>query len=136
MQIDIITILPDLLKSPFEQSILKRAVAKGVVEINIINLRDYSSDKHKSVDDYQYGGGAGMVMMVEPVWNCINALKQKKTYDEVIYLSPDGELLTQPVANSLSLKKICCCFADIIKEWTSAFANTLLPAKFLLAIMY
>ncbi|MFI5219997.1 MAG: tRNA (guanosine(37)-N1)-methyltransferase TrmD [Bacteroidia bacterium] len=105
MQIDIITILPDLLKSPFEQSILKRAAAKGVVEINLINLRDYSTDKHKSVDDYQYGGGAGMVMMIEPVWNCINALKQKKTYDDVIYLSPDGEILTQAVANSLSLKK-------------------------------
>lgn len=105
MKIDIITILPELLKSPFDDSILKRAIAKGLVEVNFINLRDYSVDKHKSVDDYQYGGGAGMVLMIEPVWNCINALKAKNFYDEVIYLSPDGELLDQNIANSLSLKK-------------------------------
>ena len=103
MNIDIITILPDLLRSPFEDSILKRAIAKGLVTVNLINLRDYSTDKHKSVDDYQYGGGAGMVMMIEPIANCINALKAKKVYDEVIYTSPDGELFDQKTANKLSL---------------------------------
>jgi tRNA (guanine37-N1)-methyltransferase len=103
MHIDIITILPDLLRSPFEDSILKRAIAKGLVTVNLVNLRDYSTDKHKSVDDYQYGGGAGMVMMIEPVSNCIAALKEKKSYDEVIYTSPDGELFDQKTANNLSL---------------------------------
>ncbi|MEO5571285.1 MAG: tRNA (guanosine(37)-N1)-methyltransferase TrmD [Bacteroidia bacterium] len=103
MNIDIITILPDLLRSPFEDSILKRAIAKGLVTVNLINLRDYSTDKHKSVDDYQYGGGAGMVMMIEPVSNCIASLKEKRSYDEVIYTSPDGELFKQKTANNLSL---------------------------------
>ena len=103
MRIDIITVLPELLRSPFEHSILKRAQAKGLAEVNLVNLRDYSTDKHKSVDDYQYGGGAGMVMMVEPIANCIEALKKERTYDEVIYTSPDGKLLDQPMANSLSL---------------------------------
>lgn len=105
MRIDIITILPDLLKSPFEDSVLKRAITKGLVQVNLINLRDYSTDKHKSVDDYQYGGGAGMVMMIEPVVNCINALKEKIYYDEVIYLTPDGELFDQGMANSFSIQK-------------------------------
>lgn len=105
MRFDIITVHPDLLKSPFEHSILKRAIQKKLVEINIINLRDYATDKHRSTDDYQYGGGAGMVMLIEPVSRCINALKQKLSYDEVIYLSPDGELLTQPVANAISTKR-------------------------------
>jgi tRNA (guanine37-N1)-methyltransferase len=103
MNIDIITILPDLLKSPFEDSILKRAIAKGLVKVNLINLRDYSTDKHKSVDDYQYGGGAGMVMMIEPIANCIASLKAKNNYDEVIYTSPDGDLFDQKTANNLSL---------------------------------
>lgn len=104
MRIDIITVLPELLRSPFEHSILKRAIAKGLVEVNLINLREYSTDKHKSVDDYMYGGGAGMVMMIEPIANCIEALQKERTYDEVIYTSPDGKLLDQPMANSLSLK--------------------------------
>jgi tRNA (guanine37-N1)-methyltransferase len=103
MRIDIITLLPDLLKSPFEDSILKRAIAKKLISVNLVNLRDYSTDKHKSVDDYQYGGGAGMVMMIEPIANCINALKEKNNYDEVIYTSPDGELFEQKTANMLSL---------------------------------
>ncbi|MEP7168495.1 MAG: tRNA (guanosine(37)-N1)-methyltransferase TrmD [Bacteroidota bacterium] len=103
MNIDIITILPDLLKSPFEDSILKRAIAKGLVTVNLVNLRDYSTDKHKSVDDYQYGGGPGMVMMIEPIANCIAALKAKNNYDEVIYTSPDGNLFDQKTANNLSL---------------------------------
>ena len=105
MQFDIITVHPDLLKSPFEHSILKRAVQKGLVEINLINLRDYTTGKHRTTDDYQFGGGAGMVMLIEPVSNCINSLKEKNKYDEVIYLSPDGELLGQKIANELSLKQ-------------------------------
>lgn len=104
MRIDIITVHPDLLQSPFSHSILKRAVEKGLVEINLINLRDYALNKHKSVDDYAFGGGAGMVMMVEPIALCIADLKSKREYDEVIYLSPDGDLLNQPLANELSLK--------------------------------
>jgi tRNA (guanine37-N1)-methyltransferase len=104
MHIDIITCLPRLIASPFSDSILKRAQAKGLVSINIIDLRDYTTDKHKSVDDYAYGGGAGMVMMIEPIDRCITDLKSKRTYDEVIYMSPDGERLTQSMANGLSLK--------------------------------
>jgi tRNA (guanine37-N1)-methyltransferase len=104
MQIDIITLHPELMNSPFEHSILKRAIAKGLVSVNFINLRDYSTSKHKSVDDYCYGGGAGMVMMIEPIVRCIDDLKSKRTYDEVIYLSPDGVLLNQSIANELSLK--------------------------------
>ncbi|HYV92418.1 MAG TPA: tRNA (guanosine(37)-N1)-methyltransferase TrmD [Chitinophagales bacterium] len=103
MRIDIITVLPELLQSPFDHSILKRAREKKLLEINVINLRDYTIDKHKTVDDYQYGGGAGMVMMIEPIANCIEQLKKEHEYDEVIYMSPDGELLTQQVANKLSM---------------------------------
>jgi tRNA (guanine37-N1)-methyltransferase len=104
MHIDIITCLPRLIASPFSDSILKRAQAKGLVSVNIVDLRDYTTDKHKSVDDYAYGGGAGMVMMIEPIDRCITDLKSKRTYDEVIYMSPDGERLTQSMANGLSLK--------------------------------
>ena len=103
MRIDIITVLPQLLESPFGHSILKRAIQKGLVEVNVINLRDFSTDKHKSVDDYAYGGGAGMVMMIEPIAACIDKLKSERSYDEVIYMSPDGELLNQKMANKLSL---------------------------------
>ncbi len=102
MRIDIITILPQLLESPFQHSILKRAIDKGIIEINLINLRDYSTHNQKSVDDYAFGGGAGMVMSIEPIANCINALKAERTYDEVIYTSPDGETLNQKMANHLS----------------------------------
>lgn len=105
MHIDIITCLPRLIESPFSDSILKRAQAKGLVEVNIIDLRQYATDKHKSVDDYAYGGGAGMVMMIEPVDRCLEALKSQRTYDDIIYMSPDGERLTQGLANQLSLKK-------------------------------
>ena len=105
MRIDIITVLPQLLESFFAHSILKRAAAKGLIEVNTINLRDYSTDKHHQVDDYQYGGGAGMVMLIEPLDNCITALKQQRDYDEIIYLTPDGKQFDQPMANSLSLKK-------------------------------
>jgi tRNA (guanine37-N1)-methyltransferase len=105
MRIDIITVLPELLKSPFEASILKRAQDKGLVEVNIHNLRDYSTDKHKNVDDYAFGGGAGMVMSIEPIDNCIKKLKQERNYDEIIYMAPDGEEFSQKVANQLSLLK-------------------------------
>jgi tRNA (guanine37-N1)-methyltransferase len=105
MHISIITCLPRLIESPFNDSILKRAQAKGLVSVEIIDLRDYASGKHKPVDDYAFGGGAGMVLMVEPIDKCIADLKSKRKYDEVIYMSPDGELFTQSIANELSLKK-------------------------------
>jgi tRNA (guanine37-N1)-methyltransferase len=105
MHIDIITCLPRLIESPFNDSILKRAQSKGLVTVNIIDLRDYATGKHKPVDDYAFGGGAGMVLMIEPIDKCIADLKSKREYDEVIYMSPDGELFSQPLANQLSLKK-------------------------------
>jgi tRNA (guanine37-N1)-methyltransferase len=105
MRIDIITVLPELLNSPFAHSIMKRAADKGLLEINLINLRSYSTLKHQQVDDMQYGGGAGMVMMVEPISNCIEHLKKERDYDEIIYLTPDGDTFNQPMANALSLKK-------------------------------
>ncbi|MDZ7740903.1 MAG: tRNA (guanosine(37)-N1)-methyltransferase TrmD [Bacteroidota bacterium] len=104
MRIDIITIFPQMFEGFFGHSILKRSVEKGILDINLHDLRDYASNKHKSVDDYAYGGGAGMVMMIEPIDRCISALKEKRSYDEVIYLSPDGELLDQKIANQFSLK--------------------------------
>ena len=104
MRIDIITVLPELLKSPFEASILKRAIDKGLVEVHVHNLRDYSSGAYKQVDDYQFGGGAGMVMMIEPIDKCISALREQRSYDEVIYLTPDGECFDQKMANALSLQ--------------------------------
>lgn len=103
MRIDIITVLPDLLKSPFEGSIMKRAIQKGLVEVHFHNLRDYSTNKHKNVDDYQFGGGAGMVMSIEPIDLCISKLKSERTYDEIIYMTPDGETLNQKMANSMSM---------------------------------
>jgi tRNA (guanine37-N1)-methyltransferase len=105
MRIDIITVLPQLLESPFQHSILKRAIDKGLVEVNLINLRDYSTHKQKSVDDAPFGGGAGMVMNIEPIANCINALKAQRSYDEIIYTSPDGDVLDQKTSNHLSTMK-------------------------------
>lgn len=105
MRIDIITVLPELLKSPFEASILKRAIEANLVEVHLHNLRDYTSDNYKSVDDTQFGGGAGMVMMIEPIDKCISALKSERHYDEVIYMTPDGETLKQGIANQISLKE-------------------------------
>uniref|UniRef100_UPI00404B3DA1 tRNA (guanosine(37)-N1)-methyltransferase TrmD n=1 Tax=Flavobacterium sp. TaxID=239 RepID=UPI00404B3DA1 len=105
MRIDIITVLPELIQSPFEASILKRAVDKGIVEVHFHNLRDYATNKHKNVDDYQFGGGAGMVLMIEPIDLCISKLKSERDYDEVIYMSPDGETFNQGMANQLSLLK-------------------------------
>jgi tRNA (guanine37-N1)-methyltransferase len=105
MRIDIITCLPRLLESPFSDSILKRAQDKGLVEVTIHDLRPFSTNKHRTTDDYAFGGGAGMVMMIEPIDRCITSLKEQRAYDDVIYMSPDGELLTQSLANQLSLKK-------------------------------
>ena len=105
MRIDIITVLPELLKSPFEASILKRAIENKLVEVHFHNLRDYTSDKYKSVDDYQYGGGAGMVMLIEPIDKCISQLKEERDYDEIIYMTPDGVTLNQQIANQISLCK-------------------------------
>jgi tRNA (guanine37-N1)-methyltransferase len=105
MRIDIITVLPELIDSPLNYSIVKRAREKGLVEINLINLRDFTIDKYKSIDDYAFGGGAGMVMMIEPVYKAIEKLKSERNYDEIIYTSPDGERLNQKIANQLSLKE-------------------------------
>lgn len=105
MRIDIITVVPDILKSPFEASILKRAIEKGVVEVHFHNLRDYTDLSYNQVDDYQFGGGAGMVLMIEPIDKCITALKSEREYDEVIYMTPDGKTLDQKMANGLSLLK-------------------------------
>ncbi|MDA7762734.1 tRNA (guanosine(37)-N1)-methyltransferase TrmD [Crocinitomicaceae bacterium] len=104
MRIDILTVLPELLNGPFSASILKRAQDKGLVEIHLHNIRDYSTDRHNNVDDYQYGGGAGMVMSIEPIVTLIEKLKTERSYDEVIYLTPDGEMLEQKACNELSLK--------------------------------
>ncbi|MBK8443140.1 MAG: tRNA (guanosine(37)-N1)-methyltransferase TrmD [Sphingobacteriales bacterium] len=103
MRIDIITVLPELLQSPLQHSILKRAQQKGLLQVEVHNLRDYSLQKQKQVDDYAFGGGAGMVLMIEPIERCISHLQSQRPYDEVIYTAPDGELLTQPLANRLSL---------------------------------
>jgi tRNA (guanine37-N1)-methyltransferase len=103
LHIDIISVVPALLESPFSHSIMKRARDRGLLEVDVIDLREYGINKHAQVDDYQFGGGAGMVMMIEPVDRCLADLKAKRTYDEIIYLSPDGELLQQSVANQLSL---------------------------------
>ena len=105
MRIDIITVLPQLLESPFADSILKRAVDKGLVEVHLHNLREYGLGKHRQVDDYQFGGGAGMVIMAEPVFNCIENLQKERTYDEIIYTTPDGKVFDQSMANQLSLKE-------------------------------
>ncbi|MFC4211815.1 tRNA (guanosine(37)-N1)-methyltransferase TrmD [Pedobacter lithocola] len=105
MRFDIITVLPALLESPFAHSILQRAQKKGIAEIVVHNLRDYATNKQKSVDDYQYGGGSGMVMSIEPFAACIEKLKGEREYDEVIFMSPDGVTLNQSTANELSIKK-------------------------------
>ncbi len=105
MRIDILTILPDLLQGPFSDSIMQRAQDKGHLELHIHNIRDYSTDKHKNVDDYQYGGGAGMVMSIEPIAAVIDKLKAERDYDEIIYMTPDGELLEQNICNDLSLNQ-------------------------------
>jgi len=104
MRIDIISIFPEMFTGPFSHSIVKRSIDKGLVEIHLHELREYSSDKHRNVDDYAFGGGAGMVMSIEPIAKCIEKLKEEREYDEIIFLTPDGELLKQGIANELSLK--------------------------------
>ena len=105
MRIDIISVQPELLESPFSHSILKRAIDKGLVSVHIHNLRDYAINKHGQIDDYQYGGGAGMVMMIEPIDKCISSLQSERDYDEIIYMTPDGDTHNQNVANEISLKE-------------------------------
>ena len=105
MRIDIITVLPELLKSPFEASILKRAIEANLVEVHFHNLRDFATGGYKSVDDTQFGGGAGMVMSIEPIDKCISKLQKERNYDEIIYMTPDGEQLNQSIANQTSLKE-------------------------------
>ncbi|MEX2569268.1 MAG: tRNA (guanosine(37)-N1)-methyltransferase TrmD, partial [Cyclobacteriaceae bacterium] len=105
MRIDIISVVPGILEGPFSQSILKRAEEKGLAKVQLHDLRSYGIGKQKSVDDYAFGGGAGMVMMIEPIANCIESLKRVRNYDEVIYLTPDGETFNQSIANALSLKE-------------------------------
>lgn len=105
LRIDIITVLPEMLETFLKTSILGRAQKKGLVEIHLLNLRDYTTNKHKRVDDYPYGGFAGMVMQCQPIDSCISSLKAERSYDEIIYTSPDGERFNQPMANTLSLKK-------------------------------
>ncbi|WP_010227737.1 tRNA (guanosine(37)-N1)-methyltransferase TrmD [Gillisia marina] len=105
MRIDIITVVPDILTSPFEVSILKRAIEKGLVEVHLHNLRDYVTDNYKQIDDYQFGGGAGMVMMIEPIDKCITDLRSQRDYDDIIYMTPDGERFDQKTANTISLKE-------------------------------
>lgn len=105
MRLDILTCLPELFDGPLNQSIVKRSQDKGLVEIAIHNLREYSTDKHKNVDDYAFGGGAGMVLTIEPIDKCITKLKAERSYDEVIYMTPDGQTLNQNMANRLSLNQ-------------------------------
>jgi len=127
MHIDIITCLPKLIESPFSDSILKRAQAKGLVTVNIIDLRPYSTNKHRSTDDYAFGGGAGMVMMIEPLVNAIESLQKITAYDEVIFLTPDGETFDQKMANSLSLKNnlllICGHYKGIDQRFRDHFVT-------------
>ena len=105
MRIDIIAVVPELLQSPFQHSIFKRAVEKGLASVYFHDLREYGLGNYKQIDDYSFGGGAGMVLMIEPIDACISALKAERNYDEVIYLTPDGHTLNQPMANALSLKE-------------------------------
>ncbi|WP_226064077.1 tRNA (guanosine(37)-N1)-methyltransferase TrmD [Kaistella polysaccharea] len=105
MRIDIVSVLPELMQSPFETSILKRAVDKGLVEIHFHHIREWGIGKHRQIDDEPYGGGAGMVMLIEPLDKCLSELKSQRIYDEVIYLTPDGDTLTQRISNTLSIQK-------------------------------
>ncbi len=125
MIIDIISVVPDLLTSPFAHSIMKRAADKGLLQVNVINLRDYTTYARAQVDDYQFGGGAGMVMMIEPLVNAVESLQKEKTYDDVIYLTPDGETFNQKMANSFSLKNnllmICGHYKGIDQRFRDHF---------------
>jgi tRNA (guanine37-N1)-methyltransferase len=128
MKIDIISVVPDLLQGPFAHSILKRARDKGLLEVNVINLRDHTTYARAQVDDYAFGGGAGMVMMIEPLVNAIESLQQATIYDEVIFLTPDGKTLNQKMANSLSLKNnllmICGHYKGIDQRFRDHFITS------------
>ena len=128
MKIDIISVVPDLLQGPFAHSILKRAKDKGLLEVNVINLRDYTTYARAQVDDYAFGGGAGMVMMIEPLVNAVESLQQATVYDEVIFLTPDGKTLNQKMANSLSLKNnllmICGHYKGIDQRFRDHFITS------------
>lgn len=128
MKIDIISVVPDLLQSPFAHSILKRAKDKGLLEVNVINLRDYTTYARAQVDDYAFGGGAGMVMMIEPLVNAVESLQKETAYDEVIFLTPDGKTLNQKMANSLSLKNnllmICGHYKGIDQRFRDHFITS------------
>ena len=127
MRIDIISPLPKLLHAPFSTSILARAINKKIVEIHIHDLRDYSQNKHKKIDDYSYGGGGGMVLMIEPIANCIHKLQNERTYDSVIFMTPDGEKLTQKTANSISQQKniiiLCGRYEGVDQRVRDLFVN-------------
>ena len=131
MRIDIITVLPEMLEGFVHESILARAEKKGLAEIRLHNLRDYTKDKWRRVDDYPFGGQAGMVMQIEPIDRCIAALKEEREYDEVIFTSPDGEQFNQKIANDLSLGG-----NFIIKVLTNVYATILLHVKYLLATLF
>jgi tRNA (guanine37-N1)-methyltransferase len=125
MHIDIISVVPDLLSGPFSHSIMKRAQDKGLLTVNVINLREYTTYARAQVDDYPFGGGAGMVLMIEPLVNALESLQQQKNYDEVIYLSPDGELFNQAMANRMSLQQnllmICGHYKGIDQRFRDHF---------------
>lgn len=127
MNIDIISVVPDLLTSPFAHSIMKRAADKGLLKVNVINLRDHTTYARAQVDDYQFGGGAGMVLMIEPLVNAVESLMKEKKYDEIIYLTPDGETFNQKIANTLSLKNnllmVCGHYKGIDQRFRDHFVT-------------
>lgn len=127
MKIDIITVVPEILSGPFSHSIMKRAQTKGLLEVNVINLREYTTYARAQVDDYPFGGGAGMVIMIEPLVNALEALQKTTYYDEVIFLTPDGETFNQKMANQLSLKKnllmICGHYKGIDQRFRDHFVT-------------
>ena len=125
MRIDIITVLPELLKSPFEASILKRAIEAGLVEVHFHNLRDFATGGYKSVDDTQFGGGAGMVMSIAPIDKCISKLQCERNYDEIIYMTPDGEQLNQSIADSV-IRLIPGVLGNETSALTDSFQDNLL----------
>ena len=135
MRIDILTIHPKLLKSPFEHSILQRAIDKKIVEIRLHDIRTYSTDKHKKVDDYQFGGGAGMVMCIQPIADCIDQLKSERNYDAVVYMTPDGERLDQSISNHYSTFEIYNSFQSkaLYYTWPESYQASL-PYCILLSI--
>ena len=136
MKIDIISAVPDLLISPLTNSIPKRAISKGLAEFNFHNLHDYGIGKYKQIDDTPFGGGAGMVLMPEPLANCIESLKVNTTYDEVIYLTPDGETFNQKLANQLSLTNNLIFICGHYKGIDNGYATFMSPKKFLWGTLY